>query len=103
MESHTLAQTVAYGDLGTGNPAVISPEYEREADLVIEIQLEKAGVRLAYLLTRFADTATGWLGQCATAAGRAPSPLSGRDQMPTLVVTDHVAGRTHQLQVFRLR
>src|SRR6516225_8472234 len=50
MESHTLAQTVAYGDLGTENPAVISPEYERQADVVIEIQLEKAGVRLADLL-----------------------------------------------------
>jgi hypothetical protein len=50
MEGHTLAQTVAYRDLGTENPAVISPEYERQADLVIEIQLEKAGVRLADLL-----------------------------------------------------
>ena len=50
MEGHTLAQGVAYGDLGTENPAVISPEYERRADLVIEIQLEKAGVRLADLL-----------------------------------------------------
>ena len=35
---------------------------------------------------------TGWLGQSAT-GGRAPSPLSGRDHMPTLVVTDHVAGK----------
>src|SRR6516165_2465940 len=50
MEGHALAQTVAYGDLGTENPAVISPEYERQADLVIETQLEKAGVRLAYVL-----------------------------------------------------
>jgi hypothetical protein len=33
MEGHALAQTVAYGDLGTENPAVISAEYERQADL----------------------------------------------------------------------
>jgi hypothetical protein len=43
-------QTVAYGDLGSQNPAVIGPDYERQADPVIEAQLEKAGVRLAYLL-----------------------------------------------------
>ena len=29
---------------------VITPDYERQADPVIELQLEKAGVRLAYLL-----------------------------------------------------
>ena len=45
-----LAQRVAYGDLGNGNPAPIAPEYERHADQAIELQLEKAGVRLAYLL-----------------------------------------------------
>jgi hypothetical protein len=50
MEGHRLAQTVAYGDLGSENPAPITPEYERQADLVVELQLEKAGVRLAYLL-----------------------------------------------------
>ncbi len=50
MEGHRLAQTVAYGDLGNENPAPINPAYEREADPVIELQLEKAGVRLAYLL-----------------------------------------------------
>jgi hypothetical protein len=50
MEGHRLAQTVAYGDLGNENPAPINPVYEREADPVIELQLEKAGVRLAYLL-----------------------------------------------------
>ena len=41
---------MAYGDLGSQNPAVIGPEYERQAEPVIETQLEKAGVRLAYLL-----------------------------------------------------
>ena len=43
-------QTVAYGDLSNENPAPITPAYERQADAVIELQLEKAGVRLAYLL-----------------------------------------------------
>ncbi|MGO9272642.1 MAG: hypothetical protein ACLQOO_20810 [Terriglobia bacterium] len=38
------------GSLGSGNPAPITPAYERQADPVIELQLEKAGVRLAYLL-----------------------------------------------------
>jgi hypothetical protein len=50
MEGHRLAQTVAYGDLSNENPASITAEYERQADAVIELQLEKAGVRLAYLL-----------------------------------------------------
>lgn len=50
LEGHRLAQSVAYGDLGTGDPAVIGPEYEQQADPVIATQLKKAGVRLAYLL-----------------------------------------------------
>ena len=50
MEGHRLAKTVAYGDLSTENPARITAAYEKQADSVIEIQLEKAGVRLAYLL-----------------------------------------------------
>ena len=50
LEAHWLAQRVAYGDLGNGNPAMITAAYERLADPVIETQLEKAGVRLAYLL-----------------------------------------------------
>jgi hypothetical protein len=50
MEGHRLAQTVAYGDLSNDNPSPITPEYERQAEPVIELQLEKAGVRLAYLL-----------------------------------------------------
>jgi len=36
--------------VGTGDPAAFTAEYERQADPVIELQLEKAGVRLAYLL-----------------------------------------------------
>ena len=50
MEGHRLAQTVAYGDLSNENPAPITPTYERKAEPVIELHLEKAGVRLAYLL-----------------------------------------------------
>jgi hypothetical protein len=50
MEGHRLAQTVAYGDLGTESLAPITTAYEKKADRVVEIQLEKAGVRLAYLL-----------------------------------------------------
>jgi hypothetical protein len=47
MEGHRLAQTVAYRDLGGDNPAPITLAYERQADPVIEVQLEKAGVRLS--------------------------------------------------------
>jgi hypothetical protein len=50
MEGHRFAQTVAYGDLGSENPAPITAAYERQAEPAIELQLEKAGVRLAYLL-----------------------------------------------------
>jgi hypothetical protein len=41
---------VDYGDLSNENPSPITPAYEQKADPVIELQLEKAGVRLAYLL-----------------------------------------------------
>jgi hypothetical protein len=50
LEGHRLAHSVAYGDLGNGDPAAITSAYEQQADPVIESQLEKAGVRLAYLL-----------------------------------------------------
>lgn len=50
LEGHRLAKTVAYGDLGSGNPAPITPVYAQQADPAIELQSEKAGVRLAYLL-----------------------------------------------------
>jgi hypothetical protein len=50
MEGHRLAQRAAYGDLGSENPAPITAAYERQAEPVIELQLEKAGARLAYLL-----------------------------------------------------
>jgi len=47
MEGHRLAQRVAHGDLSNDNPAPITPQYERQADPVIQLQLEKAGARLA--------------------------------------------------------
>jgi hypothetical protein len=50
IEGHRLAQSVAYRNLGTENPAPITVTYEKQADEVIETQLEKAGLRLAYLL-----------------------------------------------------
>jgi hypothetical protein len=50
LEGHRLVQTVAYGDLASQNPAVIGPDYERQAEPVIESQLEKLTVRRAYLL-----------------------------------------------------
>ena len=49
-EGHQIAQAVAYGNLGNENPAPITAEHERQAEPVIELQLEKAGVRLAHLL-----------------------------------------------------
>jgi hypothetical protein len=45
------ARSVAYGDLGSGSPAAISREYERQAGLVIELQFEASGVRLAFPLS----------------------------------------------------
>ena len=52
MEGHRFAQTVAYGDLGSENPALITPSYERHADPVIELQLKKAHVRAGLRLER---------------------------------------------------
>jgi hypothetical protein len=47
---HRLAQTVAYGDLSYRNSSPITPEHEKQAEPVNELQWEKAGVGLAYLL-----------------------------------------------------
>lgn len=49
-ESHKAAQKTVYGLLPKGSPAVIDAEYERQADPLIEMQLAKAGVRLAAML-----------------------------------------------------
>ena len=50
MEGHRLARTVAYTNLANENPAPNTPDYERQAEPVIELELEKARVRLACLL-----------------------------------------------------
>jgi hypothetical protein len=50
MEARQIAQRVAYGHLPGDSPATITPAYERQAELAVELQLERAGVRLAYLL-----------------------------------------------------
>jgi hypothetical protein len=42
--------SLAYRDPGSQNPVRITPAYERRVNPMIELQLEKAGVRLAYLL-----------------------------------------------------
>lgn len=52
LQAHGIARTIAYGDLGNRNPAPITPAYRRKADRVIELQLERAGVRLAWVLDK---------------------------------------------------
>jgi hypothetical protein len=50
MESHRLAQTAVYrGLLGDGTPT-LGRAYDERAEATIKLQLEKASVRLAYLL-----------------------------------------------------
>jgi hypothetical protein len=53
MEGHRLAHTVVYGHLSNDNSPSITPVNEQQADTVIEIQLEKAGIGLAYLLNAY--------------------------------------------------
>jgi hypothetical protein len=53
LQSHRLARTVAYRDLGDERPPIIGRRYDREVDPVVELQLERAGVRLAYLLDHY--------------------------------------------------
>lgn len=50
MESHRLAQTVAYGGLPRAADPTLDRGYDLRAEAVIEVQLEKASVRLAYVL-----------------------------------------------------
>ena len=49
-ESHELAERVAYGELQPGPRPAITAAYERDAVRVVDVQLERAGVRLAALL-----------------------------------------------------
>lgn len=52
MESHRLAQSVAYRKAWSFGPAVIDRRYDERAEPVIKLQLERAAVRLAYLLNQ---------------------------------------------------
>jgi hypothetical protein len=49
-ESHLLAVRVAYGGLPPGNPKQLDEGYARQASLVAEEQLTKAGIRLAKVI-----------------------------------------------------
>ncbi len=49
-ESHLLAVRVAYGALPHGNPKQLDEGYARQASLVVEEQLAKAGIRLAKVI-----------------------------------------------------
>jgi hypothetical protein len=54
-EAHKLAQQMVYGKLphaAAGAPVEISADYERRADPVIELQIERAGARLAWVLNQ---------------------------------------------------
>lgn len=49
-EGHLLATGVAYAGLKSEIPAPITTPYEERAQIVVGIQLQKAGVRLAWVL-----------------------------------------------------
>ena len=51
-EAHEIARAVAYGQLAKGNPAPITEDYRRQAEAAIDLQLERAGVRVAWVLDR---------------------------------------------------
>jgi hypothetical protein len=49
-EAHGLAERVAYGALPAEAVPTVGPEYERAAGQAVELQLRRAGVRLAAVL-----------------------------------------------------
>ncbi len=54
-QAHKLAQQMVYGRLPPAAPGAaveIGPDYERRADAVIELQIERAGARLAAVLNQ---------------------------------------------------
>jgi len=54
-QAHKLAQQMVYGKLPGGEPGaplVIGAEYERQADQLIELQIERAGARVAAVLNQ---------------------------------------------------
>jgi len=50
LESHAVAVKVVYGRLPQGSPPNLSDDYANAMLPVVEEQLEKAGIRLAYML-----------------------------------------------------
>ena len=52
LESHHLAQTVAYRRTWMFGAPVLDPNYDRRAEDVIKMQLSRAAVRLAFVLNR---------------------------------------------------
>ena len=52
MEAHRLAQTAAYRRSWIAGAPRLDPAYDADAEDVIKLQLEKAAVRLAYVLNR---------------------------------------------------
>ena len=52
MESHALAREVAYGKLPSGPTPVLEDAYYDVALPVVERQLQRAGIRLAYVLNQ---------------------------------------------------
>lgn len=51
-ESLELARTVAYAGIPPGRTATLGPDYQREAEAVAQVQITRAGYRLARLLNR---------------------------------------------------
>ena len=52
LESHRVAQQVAYGRLPQGQEPDLATDYLRSASPAVNLQLQKAGIRLAYLLNQ---------------------------------------------------
>lgn len=52
LESHALAAQVAYGKLPRSSPPILNDSYLDATLPVVERQLEKAGIRLAYILNQ---------------------------------------------------
>jgi hypothetical protein len=51
-QAHKLAQQTTYGKLPHGSPVEITADYERRADAMIDLQIERAGARLAAVLNQ---------------------------------------------------
>jgi hypothetical protein len=50
LESHAVAQKVAYGTLPPGETLDVGTDYLRAAAPAVDLQLQKAGIRLAFVL-----------------------------------------------------